>query len=614
MTTRKVGFVVDVEPGESEADALARHRGERGATPMSPLGMALAKATPAYYPPRTVKPPPEEPPFAPEVGDTASNILPPDVARELMAVHKSGGLRTLSLLTVSPKEIAPSPLNPRKGLGDLSELVASVKRSGILQPLLVRPGPDGGKPWELVCGHRRLAAALEAGIPSVQATVRHLDDGQALEAQVVENVQRESLAPLEEAEAFHALVETHHRTVEEVAQAVSKSVRWVYTRLSLRSLVPEAKKALAAERISPSVALLLARIPAPKVQAEALDRILPEKGKTGLSVTEIEALLREDYTTELRGAPFDTKDPLLVPEAGPCTKCPKRSGNDRDLFGDIERADVCTDVSCFKSKAQAAWEAKAEAAKAEGKVVLPLSKGREIFRNGPPQADSPFVELDAPCHADQKRRTWREILTENPKVKEPPAVHVAQGPDGKVHELAKREEALAVLASAGLKWAAKAEKEDAERKPASAEEKAAEAQEEELRRTVARGAFAKVLGQVEDLPCNVPEHVLRLMALAHLGSYRAHPDALERRGGKDLEAWAKKASAKELLGLLFDLLTWDWCGDTTDGLGDELKALCRAFKVDLGALDKATRATAKAEADKAKADALFAAKRGGGDA
>lgn len=145
-------------------------------------------------------------------------------------------------------ELRVSSVQPRKRFDDaaMAELVASVREKGIVQPLLVRP--QGGH-HEIVAGERRFRAAQQAGLSQVPVVVRELDDQQALEIAIIENLQREDLDALEEAEAYQRLL-GYGRTQEEVASALGKSRSAVANALRLLTLPPEAKQAVADRSIS----------------------------------------------------------------------------------------------------------------------------------------------------------------------------------------------------------------------------------------------------------------------------------------------------------------------------------------------------------------------------
>lgn len=181
-------------------------------------------------------------------------------------------------LVVPLTAIQESPLNPRKtfDLGALEEMAASMRQLGVLEPLLVRPakGPTGKRRdaprFELVAGARRLRAAEIAGLPSVPVRVKHLDDKQVLEVMVVENLQRDGLQPLEEAEGYRVLHEEHGYSVNELAGKIGKSREYVYARLKLRGLTEEARQLLLDRKITPGHAILLARLK-PEDQERAIE-------------------------------------------------------------------------------------------------------------------------------------------------------------------------------------------------------------------------------------------------------------------------------------------------------------------------------------------------------
>ncbi|MBK7885509.1 MAG: ParB/RepB/Spo0J family partition protein [Chitinophagaceae bacterium] len=103
----------------------------------------------------------------------------------------------------------------------MTELVESIKTNGVLQPILVRPK---GKGYMLVCGERRYRATKEAGLTEVPAVIREMTDDEALEAQIIENLQRKDVHPMEEAVAFNSLIENKKYSVIEVAARVGKKI------------------------------------------------------------------------------------------------------------------------------------------------------------------------------------------------------------------------------------------------------------------------------------------------------------------------------------------------------------------------------------------------------
>ena len=163
--------------------------------------------------------------------------------------------------------IHESPTNPRRSFSEtgLDELTASVRRHGVLQPILVRANGDG---FVLIAGARRLRAAKLAGCESVPARVLDLDDAAADEATIIENLHREDIHPLDEGVSYQRLVSAG-RTIEDIAAALGKSKGYVYQRISLTRLVPKVQDLLARDILPLIYALKIAVVPAEQ-QEEAL--------------------------------------------------------------------------------------------------------------------------------------------------------------------------------------------------------------------------------------------------------------------------------------------------------------------------------------------------------
>jgi ParB family chromosome partitioning protein len=130
---------------------------------------------------------------------------------------------------------------PRTSLGSLDDLVSSIERHGVLEPLLVRAKTDGG--YELISGERRFHAALRAGLEEVPCVELELKDQEALEIALIENLQRKDLTAFEEAEGFSTLIESYNYTHEEVAVAVGRSRVTVTETLKLLKIPPEVRDA-----------------------------------------------------------------------------------------------------------------------------------------------------------------------------------------------------------------------------------------------------------------------------------------------------------------------------------------------------------------------------------
>jgi ParB family chromosome partitioning protein len=196
--------------------------------------------------------------------------------------------------------IEPNPLQPRSRLDEpaLEELAASIRQHGLLQPVVVTRAEQAGR-YLLVAGERRWRAAQRAGLQSVPAIVKEAAPLDRLELALVENIQREDLAPLELAAAYRALIDEHGLTQERVAQRIGKSRVAVANTLRLLQLPPEAHQALAGGQISEGHARALLGSP----DRAALLRALAEVTARGLSVRQTEALVRRASASQEAAEP-----------------------------------------------------------------------------------------------------------------------------------------------------------------------------------------------------------------------------------------------------------------------------------------------------------------------
>ncbi len=153
-------------------------------------------------------------------------------------------------VTLPIDEIQPNKDQPRKQFDEeaLSELSASIAQHGVLQPLLVRPMPHGG--YQIVAGERRFRASRMAGLTEIPAVIREMDDRQASELAMIENLQREDLNPMEEALGYQTLMESYNLTQEETAKIVNKSRPAVANALRLLNLPQEVAQMVAAGTLS----------------------------------------------------------------------------------------------------------------------------------------------------------------------------------------------------------------------------------------------------------------------------------------------------------------------------------------------------------------------------
>jgi ParB/RepB/Spo0J family partition protein len=350
-------------------------------------------------------------------------------------------------------QIDESPKNPRKTFADVDDLAKDVAIHGVLQPVLVRPV---GKRYELVFGARRFRAAKLAKLATVPAMVRELDDAIALELAIVENAKRSDIHPLEEADAYETLHKTHGYSVEEIAAKVGKSAATIRMRMKLCTLVPEGRKAFAEGKLTAGAALVLARVPHADLQKSAVREVLARRRDDDDPVSLVDAswVVRSRYMLRLAEAPFDRADAALVAGATACGDCPKRTGNQRELFAEVSaKDDLCTDPKCFDAKKAAAWKKKVADAQAAGTKVLSDKEAKKVFPySGSTLAhDAKFIDLDAKRYEDGKQRTSRQLLGK--KVEVP--VVLARDPDGGIHELVAVDDFRKAAKTAGVKARAK---------------------------------------------------------------------------------------------------------------------------------------------------------------
>jgi len=401
----------------------------------------------------------------------------------------------------------------------LLEMAESLKEQGLIQNL--ECGPDG----TLVFGNRRLRALKEIVIPELEKAikisresmaelgpeadedlvlaegrmltnleerlerhshpaVRVLDEVEMAHAkirQVIENLQREDVSAVDEAEGYAALLEERDEagepvyTPESIARKIGKhGGGYVRERLKIRNAPKAMLDALEAGVVGLKHCLLVGRIPNRMLRDQAAKSILtPQYSDQPLTVRETVELIREEYMVALRGAPFDPEDAALVPKAGVCSACPHRSGNDPDLEGALQSPigpggkasmegsgrgispDLCTNPACFRKKSDAAWVGVVYEAEAEGKRVLAAEEAvAEFNQHGPGlMYNSKYVDLaDKPSYADDghyddaKKKTWGKLL----KGAEVRVVLARHPGTGRVHELVERpvaKEAVELLAS-----------------------------------------------------------------------------------------------------------------------------------------------------------------------
>src|SRR5580700_11053353 len=214
--------------------------------------------------------------------------------------------------------IQESKTNPRRTFDEtkLAELAGNIRQHGVLQPVLVRPLPDGEDGFfELVAGARRYRASKIAGRETIPATVRELTDTECLELQLIENLQRADVHELDEARGYAALMQLQPGayTVETLAGKIGRSEKYVYARLRLTHLVDEIQQAFYSGKLSVAHAFEMARLQ-PDDQKRALQECFPhhrtaaailKDGKAeAVTVRQLRKWVEQEIHLDLTNAPF----------------------------------------------------------------------------------------------------------------------------------------------------------------------------------------------------------------------------------------------------------------------------------------------------------------------
>lgn len=253
-------------------------------------------------------------------------------------VNQSAAEKNITLVSLA--NIQPSSFNPRKYFSEsaLYELAESIRQQGVLQPITVRPIADTDR-YEIVFGERRYRASVIAEMEQIPVIVSELTDDAAEDAAIAENLQREDVTPIEEANAYQRMIETGRHTVATLAVRFGKNENYIRTRLKFVSLIPEIAELLEKDEITISVASEICRY-GTDIQKEVYYKHLKDSDSMlydcwrGLKAAEVAKFIERDFTTDLSRYAFDktlcascphnTNNMMLFCEGG-CGNCANRS-------------------------------------------------------------------------------------------------------------------------------------------------------------------------------------------------------------------------------------------------------------------------------------------------
>jgi ParB family chromosome partitioning protein len=251
--------------------------------PKSRLGRGLSSLISVSDLPQEMEVPPSTPPV-PAVTAEAAVPMPVPAAGSPQAVRQP--------MEIATDSVSPNPHQPRKQFDEtaLLALAASLKSTGLVQPIIVRPDPAGeaGK-YQLIAGERRLRAAKAAGLATLPAIIRDVDPFKQAQMALIENVQREDLNPLDRAQAYRALIEQLGLTQSELASRLGEERSSIANYLRILDLAEPVREMVRDGKLSLGHAKILAGISDPQHQQELAERVIGQE----LSVRNLERILAE---------------------------------------------------------------------------------------------------------------------------------------------------------------------------------------------------------------------------------------------------------------------------------------------------------------------------------
>lgn len=516
-------------------------------------------------------------------------------------------MTTTTAMAIDLRQVAPQDLrvvsNYRRRLGDLEKLTANIAKLGVLQPVIARPVGDG---LDLVVGHRRRKAAMAAELDLIPVLVRDLDDDQVLDLQVAENLNREDVSPIDEAEAFGAL---HDRgdSFEEIAERFGRSPAWIARRVQLRQLSDEAATWLADGRLPVRHAAALS-----VASHDDQDEVLRFCYGNVPPLNQFRGMVERRVARRLKDASFDTASADLDPEAGACTACPFRTSAQPTLFEDDaeDDPDRCLRPSCWDGKVTTTEDAVIESLRTRhGVDEIPRVQGVSVYGGSVEYSSAgAYVALGNAASVDGKSSTWRKALP----AKKRPAPDGVSVRDGKVTPIWKVSTLRAAAKEHGIKVTGAAK--------SSASESQKKARVETMRwKKVGEDLFATLPAHLTDAGVYTDPAFARMLASFALGraTNEACKAAGRRRGleqkstkaswGPQKESWSSvlqrhvdESDAPACMALTVEVLAFGYGIAGSTGLDQRGTTLAKYFGFDVKAARKAVLAEERKAARKPK--------------
>ena len=507
---------------------------------------------------------------------------------------------------IAVKDIEPDPSQPRKHFETASiEATLEVKDGepvdgrDIMLPLQVIMRP-GGPPYRIKDGERRWRAAKNVGFLSIKAFfVEPATPARILEDQIKAGLTGQGLRPLEAADAIMRLsVGRRPPSAEDLAARLGlPSARKVHQFRQLAKLAPEVREALDKDDIGLGVALELATIADPALQAKALPDV------RAMDLRQVRGFIRRQYHLRLVDCCFDPADNELT-KAGSCETCPKNTKSQRSLWAEGESEEgMCTDKACFEDKKDAAWQNRAIDAEKKGIKVIEGEEAKRLYPHGWSGTPDHLIDLEDECsyesaeEADRATHSWREVLG-NPT----PSILVRRE-DGRVHELVTLDAAGELARKAGHEEVAIGAEEEATAAKAGPELRQPDNDEwQKVRNAQRAAAWAGVTDRAAKRAIDAPylRFLCGMAVRADDSGVIAEvcdQHSIEPTDDVDLESKllariAELEDVGQLQVMLVNLLVRRAEIFGEDGESDPLPTACRFFGLEYGALEELPIVTA----------------------
>lgn len=494
---------------------------------------------------------------------------------------------------IATKKLHKASFHQRSNWGNMADLIASIKVDGIIVPISVRPAKNGMH--EINAGVRRWTGATKLGLETVPCIVQEMDDVDAIVRQVTENRDREPLHAMDEALYFDEMTRMGLE-LKDVAQRFRMKVKDVARKLQLVALGPPARKAFIANVFDEESALALARMSDAAKQKDVISAL--DAGH--LQPEEIVGYVQRMFTASLDDVPWRMTDAALFAQAGACSKCPKRSDVQKDMF--IEGGATgsrCLDVDCYRTKMDTSYQ---RVRAVDGTVVseLPIESIFILAGGGSRPTvmrSSGMVDAEGRC-ALLDGLSWREAIVRTLKPDaERPTEYLARDQDGRprfllreaiVSKMVKKSDAAREAREAKLaretalpEEQATAAKNDGKIRRAIVAElaKRVTSSDQETWGWVAQRVVANATARSQGLACGLLEDAIRGLPV---------PDGRGPFIGAEALVELAAQSNRQARRVATAVLVFEEA-DTVNEIGDTLKSLAGDCEIDLEDLEREIR-------------------------